>query len=86
MEYEGQMCMLVSNRFYACIISIETGQILSLKDKRTKNFQREIVQKGKALNTLVIHDDVPFFWDNWDIMHHSYETKHMDVQTDQHYQ
>lgn len=51
-----------------------------MKDKRTKNYQKEVVQKGRALNELVIHHDVPFFWDNWDIMHHAYETKHMDVQ------
>ena len=30
---------------------------------------------GGGLNQLIIHDDVPFFWDNWDIMHHAYETK-----------
>jgi hypothetical protein len=29
-----------------------------------------------------VHDDVPFFWDNWDIMHHAYETKFKDVQDD----
>lgn len=32
------------------------------------------------MNELLIHDDVPFFWDNWDIMHHAYETKSKEVQ------
>jgi len=49
-----------------------------LKDKRTKNFHREVADG--ALNQLIIHDDVPFFWDNWDIMHHTYETKVKKVQ------
>ena len=48
---------------------------MSLKDKRTKNYFREVVQEGQSLNKLIIHDDVPFFWDNWDIMHHAFETK-----------
>lgn len=50
-----------------------------MKDKRTKNFYREIVQEGKELNQIIIHDDVPFFWDNWDIMHHAYETKWKEI-------
>ncbi len=53
----------------------QTGQIISLKDKRTKNYQRQVVQTNEALNKLVIYDDVPFHWDNWDIMHHTYETQ-----------
>ena len=28
-----------------------------------------------------MHDDVPFFWDNWDIMHHTYETQRYDLNT-----
>ena len=69
----------IENRFYKCILDSKNGQITSLKDKRTKNYHREVVKEGEALNQLVIHEDVPFFWDNWDIMHHAYETKFMDV-------
>ena len=36
-------------------------------------FPREIC--AKPLNELVIFDDVPFFWDNWDICHHSLDTE-----------
>jgi len=58
---------------------------LSLKDKRTKNYFREVVQEGQALNKLIIHDDVPFFWDNWDIMHHAFETQVKELnQPEQH--
>ena len=74
----GKSEIRVSNRFYDAKVDTKTGQILSLKDKRTKNFHREIVKQ--PLNQLIIHDDVPFFWDNWDIMHHAYETKVKKVQ------
>lgn len=37
--------------------------------------------KDKPLNNLIIHDDVPFFWDNWDILHHSYETLRVNLNT-----
>jgi hypothetical protein len=26
------------------------------------------------MNYLVIHDDVPYFWDNWDICHHTFDS------------
>ncbi len=30
------------------------------------------------MNYLVIHDDVPYFWDNWDICHHTFDSN-MDI-------
>jgi hypothetical protein len=50
-------------------------------DQPSKDFSfgRECVENGSSFNKLVIHYDVPFFWDNWDIMHHAYETKWKDV-------
>ena len=70
----------IENRFYICEVNNKTGQIISLKDKRTKNYHRQVVKESDFLNKLIIHDDVPFFWDNWDIMHHAYETKIKRVQ------
>ncbi len=40
------------------------GRIISLIDKATG---REIVKRGGALNTFLLGEDVPGFWDNWDI-------------------
>ncbi len=40
------------------------GQITSLIDK---NSNREIVKKSGVLNSLLIGEDVPKLWDNWDI-------------------
>jgi len=51
----------------------KTGQIQSLIDKTTKNEPREVARQ--PLNQLAVHNDVPFFWDAWDIFHHSFETK-----------
>ena len=40
----------IENEFYSLVIDLKNGRITSLKDKRTKNFHREIVQQGKELN------------------------------------
>ena len=40
------------------------GRIVSLIDKKSK---REIVKKSSALNSILIGEDVPLNWDNWDI-------------------
>jgi len=42
----------------------EAGRIVSLFDKRQ---EREMVARGGAFNALVGAEDVPVFWDAWDI-------------------
>lgn len=64
---------MVENRYYKILLA-KDGSIHSWKDKRTKNFEREICRSDNRLNKLSIHQDVPFFWDAWDIMLHSFET------------
>lgn len=61
----------VENRYYKCVLS-KDGSIHSFLDKRTKNGPRQLAKD--RLNKLTIHQDVPFFWDAWDIMLHSFET------------
>mmetsp|Transcript_149 Transcript_149/g.164 ORF Transcript_149/g.164 Transcript_149/m.164 type:complete len:103 (+) Transcript_149:474-782(+) len=63
----------ISNRFYTILLK-DDGQIHSWKDKRTKNFERELCREGNQLNKICVHQNVPFFWDAWDIFHHDYET------------
>jgi len=63
----------VENRSYKIILD-KDGSIHSWKDQRTKNFERELCKPGNRLNKLSIHQDVPFFWDAWDVMLHSFET------------
>lgn len=59
------------------ILTIEkTGLLLSIKDKRTLAYSNEETMKEaisnenpliKAGNSFLIHEDIPFFWDAWDI-------------------
>ena len=67
---------------YLCKVDRKTGRISSFKWK-FDGWEREICQEGKSLNRLIIHDDVPFFWDNWDIMHHAYETQRADLMSEE---
>ena len=63
----------MENRYYKIELK-QDGSIHSWKDKRTKNFERELCRANDRLNKLSIHQDVPFFWDAWDILLHSFET------------
>ena len=49
---------------YATVHFDSRGRIDSFVDKAT---QREIVRPGAALNTLLLGEDIPGHWDNWDI-------------------
>lgn len=64
----------VVNRYYKIVIGTD-GQIHSWLDKRPRGEPRELCRAGQTLNRLTIHQDVPFFWDAWDIMLHSFETQ-----------
>lgn len=74
-ESEQDHAIVVSTRWYEAKVDTLRGQITSIKDKRTKGFEKEITFEGQPLNQLVIYNDVPFFWDNWDICHHSLDSK-----------
>ena len=49
---------------YATVRFDPEGRIASFVDKGTR---RELVRQGGALNTLVLGEDVPAEWDNWNI-------------------
>lgn len=46
------------------------GTISSIFDKRVN---RQVVEKGKRANKFVLYDDVPLFWDAWDVEIYSME-------------
>lgn len=50
---------------FAEILFDESGRIASFKDKTARG--RELRGGGYPLNTLLIAEDVPLDWDNWDI-------------------
>jgi alpha-mannosidase len=49
---------------YALVWFDESGRITSFFDKAAR---RELVRPGGAFNTLLMGEDVPAAWDNWDI-------------------
>ncbi|MBL4936164.1 alpha-mannosidase [Clostridium sp. YIM B02515] len=49
---------------FAVVTFDSIGRISSFKDKATG---REIVKAGGALNTFWLGEDIPSYWDNWDI-------------------
>ncbi|KAJ2187237.1 Glycoside hydrolase, 38 vacuolar alpha mannosidase, partial [Coemansia sp. RSA 530] len=55
--------VVLENIFVTAKIS-PRGHLVSLWDRRE---ERELVPKGCAANVFRLHDDVPLFWDAWDI-------------------
>lgn len=49
---------------YATVAFDKIGRIISFVDKAS---ERETVKQGGAFNTFWIGEDVPRYWDNWDI-------------------
>eukprot|EP00026_Physarum_polycephalum_P001500 Phypoly_transcript_01502.p1 GENE.Phypoly_transcript_01502~~Phypoly_transcript_01502.p1 ORF type:complete len:1033 (+),score=184.98 Phypoly_transcript_01502:1-3099(+) len=60
---------LLENQFVRVSVTSD-GTIDSIFDKRA---QREVVEKGKRANKFVLYDDIPLFWDAWDIEIYSLE-------------
>ncbi|KAI9503271.1 Glycoside hydrolase, 38 vacuolar alpha mannosidase [Coemansia spiralis] len=48
------------------------GQLVSLWDKRD---ERELIPDNKRANVFYLHDDIPLFWDAWDIEIYNLEKK-----------
>jgi alpha-mannosidase len=65
------------------------GQLLSLIDKQTQEYHnpstmRQVIGKHKnypAANAIYIHDDVPLYWDAWDLWLYYQET-HRELRAD----
>lgn len=49
--------------FYTIVMN-EKGEFTSVYDKE---YDREVVQKGKSINYLRVYEDKPIYYDNWDI-------------------
>lgn len=61
--YEKEGISHIDTPFYSIRIN-DKGNFISLYDKEN---DRELVQPGKALNRLVVYEDKPMSYDNWDI-------------------
>jgi len=58
---------------YVRVDVAEDGTVSSIFDKL---LNREAVEKGKLANRFVLYDDVPLFWDAWDVEIYSLEKMH----------
>ena len=69
-QFEERFC--VENSEISCSIN-KDGTISSLKLKMN---QSEVVKSaGNPFNEMVIFDDVPLYWDAWDVMDYHTETR-----------
>ncbi|KAK5990370.1 Alpha-mannosidase [Cladobotryum mycophilum] len=53
-------------------VTVENGLITSLYDRVN---DREAIEKGEAANRFVIFDDIPLYWDAWDVEIYHLETR-----------
>ena len=58
-----------------CTISATFSRKGCLKSLINKQTNRECLKKGVSGNMFVIFDDIPLFWDAWDVMEYHTETR-----------
>lgn len=56
--------IVMENSLIKVLVSTETGHITSYYDKEAR---REVVGKGQQLNVFRMCEDIPLFWDAWDV-------------------
>lgn len=59
----GKPHYIMENSFVRVHID-ETGHVISYWDKEAG---REIIERGAKANRFVLYEDIPFFWDAWDV-------------------
>uniref|UniRef100_A0A0B7AQ48 Glycosyl hydrolase family 38 C-terminal domain-containing protein n=1 Tax=Arion vulgaris TaxID=1028688 RepID=A0A0B7AQ48_9EUPU len=52
------------------------GRLVSLTcyDKRTNSWSKEAIDSHQPANQFLLYDDVPLYWDAWDVMDYHLET------------
>ncbi|XP_005113086.2 alpha-mannosidase 2C1 [Aplysia californica] len=77
----GEVFVLDNGIIRACVD--RSGRIVSLKrfDKAANRWTKEAVDPQQPMNQFVIYDDVPLYWDAWDIMDYHLETRKTISQT-----
>ena len=58
---------LTNNKLTTPLVTVEFGEKGYIESFIDKRIQRELRGEGFALNTLLIAEDVPNDWDNWDV-------------------
>lgn len=67
-QYNGQF--ILQNDHYRVVV--EDGCIVSLHDRVN---DREVIEKGGKANKFVMFDDIPLYWEAWDVEVYHLETK-----------
>ncbi|XP_022251811.1 alpha-mannosidase 2C1-like [Limulus polyphemus] len=66
---DGSVCL--KNQFLVAIVNHQ-GEVTSLQ---LLEKPRELISVGQVGNKLVMFDDIPLYWDAWDVMDYHLETK-----------
>lgn len=68
----------ISNSIYDIILSY-SGEVTSILDKRCAP-PRQVLRAGERGNKMMIFDDIPFYWDAWDVMpYHAMTGKRISI-------
>jgi alpha-mannosidase len=55
---------ILENNYVKVVVDGQSAEIVSLFDKAEA---RELCEAKQGLNQFILYDDVPLYWDNWDI-------------------
>lgn len=72
---KGPEKLVLRNKFLEAELNMR-GEIVSLK---LRNCAKQFVADGQMANAFVIFDDIPLFWDAWDVMDYHLETRKLAV-------
>ncbi|KAI0219134.1 Glycoside hydrolase, 38 vacuolar alpha mannosidase [Massospora cicadina] len=63
-EHDANNGKFILSNPYLRVVVNAMGQIISLIDRRVG---RELVAAGERINQFVMHEDIPLYWDAWDV-------------------
>lgn len=70
---ENDEIIVIENQYLKIKISSKDGKFMSVIDKDSNN-REIIINDNDLLHHLVLYNDIPFYWDAWDIMPYYKET------------
>eukprot|EP00466_Bigelowiella_natans_P010040 jgi/Bigna1/80071/fgenesh1_pg.67_\ len=64
--------IIMQNSLVSLTVCKRTGRVLSMQDKRSD--EREVLMHGGG-NVFSLYDDIPLFWDAWDLEIYHFQTR-----------
>eukprot|EP00002_Diphylleia_rotans_P021275 TRINITY_DN4145_c0_g2_i1.p1 TRINITY_DN4145_c0_g2~~TRINITY_DN4145_c0_g2_i1.p1 ORF type:complete len:1050 (-),score=183.94 TRINITY_DN4145_c0_g2_i1:75-3224(-) len=74
---ETESGFVLENNYLQVLVTYQ-GHITSLIDKRASG--RQVIEPSKSANAFVMYDDIPLFWDAWDVEVYHLEKKYEVLQ------